>query len=57
VHKFLCAGTLEEKIDGIVERKKALAEAVVSSGEAWLTKLTTAELRDLFTLRADAVGQ
>jgi len=57
VHKFLCAGTLEEKIDAIVERKKALAEAVVSSGEAWLTKLTTAELRDLFTLRADAVGQ
>jgi SNF2 family DNA or RNA helicase len=57
VHKFLCAGTLEEKIDAIVERKKALAEAVVSSGEAWLTKLTTAELRELFTLRADAVGQ
>jgi len=57
VHKFLCSGTLEEKIDAIVERKKALAEAVVSSGEAWLTKLTTAELRELFALRVDAVGQ
>ncbi|MFZ0887305.1 MAG: DEAD/DEAH box helicase, partial [Candidatus Binataceae bacterium] len=56
VHKFLCAGTLEEKIDAIVERKKALAEAVVGSGEDWLTKLTTDELRELFALRADAVA-
>jgi SNF2 family DNA or RNA helicase len=53
VHKFLCSGTLEEKIDAIIEKKKALAQSVVGTGEDWLTKLSTAELRDLFALRAD----
>jgi len=57
VHKFLCSGTLEEQIDAIIERKKALADTVVGAGEEWLTKLTTAELRELFTLRAGAIAQ
>jgi SNF2 family DNA or RNA helicase len=57
VHKFLCSGTLEEKIDAIIEKKKALAQSVVGAGEEWLTRMTTAELRDLFALRADAVAQ
>jgi SNF2 family DNA or RNA helicase len=56
VHKFLCTGTLEEKIDEMIERKKEIAEKVVGTGEAWLTKLSTAELKDLFSLRAGAVG-
>ena len=56
VHKFLCTGTLEEKIDEMIERKKEIAEKVVGTGEAWLTKLSTAELKDLFSLRAEAVG-
>ena len=56
VHKFLCAGTLEEKIDAMIERKRALAEAIVGTGEDWMTKLSTAELRDLFALRPDAVA-
>src|SRR5260370_1732463 len=51
VHKFLCAGTLEEKIDAILEKKKALAEPGGSSAEAWPTKLTTTHLPDLFTLQ------
>src|SRR6201987_4084284 len=51
VHKFLCAGTLEEKIDAMIERKRALAETIVGTGEDWMTKLSTAELRDLFALR------
>ena len=34
VHKLVCAGTLEERIDAMIEQKKALAEAVVGSGEA-----------------------
>ena len=29
VHKFLCAGTFEEKIDDMIERKQALAESIV----------------------------
>jgi len=57
VRKFLCSGTLEEKIDALIEKKKALAQAVVGAGEDWLTKLTTAELRELFALGPNAVAQ
>jgi len=56
VHKFLCAGTLEEKIDEMIERKKGIAEKVIGTGEGWLTELSTAELRDLFSLRKEATG-
>jgi SNF2 family DNA or RNA helicase len=56
VYKYLCAGTFEEKIDDMIERKKALAESIVGTGEAWITELTTAQLRDLFALRKEAVG-
>jgi len=55
VYKFICAGTIEERVDELAERKKELAEAVIQSGEGWLTELTTDNLRDLFELRADAV--
>jgi len=51
VHKFLTTGTLEEKIDEMIESKKGLAEAIVGSGESWLTELSTDELRDLVQLR------
>ncbi|MCA1596353.1 MAG: DEAD/DEAH box helicase, partial [Chloroflexi bacterium] len=57
VHKFLCAGTLEEKIDDMIENKRAIAADVVGSGESWLTELSTDDLKDLFRLRADAVGE
>jgi SNF2 family DNA or RNA helicase len=53
VHKFLCAGTLEERIDELIESKKALAESVVGAGENWLTELSTDELRDVMQLRRD----
>jgi SNF2 family DNA or RNA helicase len=53
VHKFICAGTLEERIDALIESKKALAESVVGAGENWLTELSTDELRDVMQLRRD----
>ena len=53
VYKALCAGTVEEKVDEIVARKRKLAERVVGEGEAWLTELSTAELKELFTLDKD----
>ena len=56
VHKYLCAGTLEEKIDEMIERKKEVAEQVVGTGEGWLTELSNEHLKELFTLRAEAVG-
>jgi SNF2 family DNA or RNA helicase len=57
VHKFLCLGTLEEKIDEMIERKKEVASAIVGAGEAWLTELTTEQLTDTLSLREDAVGE
>jgi predicted regulator of Ras-like GTPase activity (Roadblock/LC7/MglB family) len=50
VRKFICTGTLEEKIDAMIERKKALASAVVGTGEDWISELNTDQLRELFTL-------
>jgi SNF2 family DNA or RNA helicase len=55
VHKYLCAGTFEEKIDAMIERKKALAESIVGTSEAWITEMTTEQLRDLFVLRREAI--
>ncbi|MEM9651501.1 MAG: DEAD/DEAH box helicase [Actinomycetota bacterium] len=50
VHKLVCRGTMEERIDALLVDKKALAESAVSTGEAWLTEMTTDELRGLFRL-------
>ncbi|HKP62369.1 MAG TPA: DEAD/DEAH box helicase [Polyangiales bacterium] len=55
VHKFICAGTVEDKVDQLLERKRALAQKVVGSGEQWITELGDAELRELFTLGEHAV--
>ena len=53
VHKFVCTGTLEEKINDIIESKKELAEQTVNAGENWLTKLDTDKLRNLLLLDRD----
>jgi len=57
VRKLICVGTLEERIDRMIDDKKALAERVLGTGEAWLTELSTADLRDVFALSADAVSE
>lgn len=51
VHKFISLGTLEEKIDEMLESKMSLSENVISTSESWITELSNEELRDLFTLR------
>lgn len=56
VHKFICAGTLEERIDEMIESKKEVAEKVVGAGEGWLTELSNGELREILALRKEAVG-
>ncbi len=55
VYKFICRGTLEERIDALIDEKKALAEMVIGSGEEWVTELSTDELRRLITLDPEAV--
>jgi len=57
VRKFVCAGTLEEKIDEMIERKKEVAEQVVGAGEGWLTELSNDELKNIFALRKDVVAE
>jgi SNF2 family DNA or RNA helicase len=55
VHKFVCNGTLEERIHDLIESKKALSEQVVGTGENWLTELDTEQLRNLLLLDRAAV--
>ncbi len=51
VHKFVCLGTLEERIDEMIQDKRALASSIVGEGENWLTEMSTADLRELVRLR------
>ncbi len=55
VHKFIVRGTLEERIDQMIESKTELAENIIGSGEQWISELNTDQLRDILTLRNDAV--
>jgi len=57
VRKFVCVGTLEERIDAMIEEKKALAERIVGTGESWLTELSTADLRQVIALSPEAVSE
>ncbi|MBS3901673.1 MAG: SWF/SNF helicase family protein, partial [Dethiobacter sp.] len=50
VHRFITLGTLEEKINSMLEAKKELADLTVSTGETWLTEMSDSELRDIFNL-------
>ena len=56
VYKFICAGTLEERINEMIERKKDIAEQAVGAGEGWLTELSNDELRNVLALSAEAAG-
>jgi SNF2 family DNA or RNA helicase len=56
VRKLVCAGTLEEGIDQMIEQKRALAERIVGTGEGWLTELSTEQFREVISLSADSVG-
>jgi superfamily II DNA or RNA helicase len=55
VHKFVCAGTLEDRIDAMIESKRSIAEDIVGTGEAWITELSDEDLHDMFALRKGAI--
>lgn len=55
VHKLVVQDTLEERIDALLEEKRALAESVVGQGEAWVTELDDNALRDLVSLGRSAL--
>jgi len=49
VHKFIVKGTIEEKIDGMLEDKRRLsAEVVAVTGEEWITELDDKALIEMF---------
>ena len=51
VHKFICQGTVEEKIDALINSKKELAENVIgTSGESWITEMSNDELLSMLRL-------
>jgi SNF2 family DNA or RNA helicase len=55
VHKFVTLGTLEERIDELIEQKQNLSSQIVGSGENWITELSNEELHELFMLRREWV--
>lgn len=56
VHKLVCAGTVEDKIDQLLEKKRKLAARVVGAGESWITELDDGGLRELFSLSNSALS-
>ncbi|GHO96168.1 helicase [Reticulibacter mediterranei] len=55
VHKFVALGTMEERIDAMIEDKKRLSSLVVGTDESWLTELDNDTFKDLIALRRSAV--
>jgi len=55
VHKFVAIGTLEERIDEMIEDKKKLAGAIVGADESWLTELDNDSFRSLIALNKQAI--
>lgn len=52
VHKFVCEGTVEEKIDALINSKKELSEQVIGSGkETWITEMNNEELMSILRLK------
>ena len=55
VHKFVALGTLEERIDQMIEDKKKVANAIVGADESWLTELDNESFKQLIALNKQAV--
>jgi superfamily II DNA or RNA helicase len=51
VHRLITEGTVEDRIAEMLESKRALADAILGTGESALTELTDRELSDLVSLR------
>lgn len=55
VRKFITAGTLEDKIDEIIDNKQRTADVVIGAGEGWLAALSNDDLKRVFTLSKEAI--
>ncbi|WP_017586708.1 DEAD/DEAH box helicase [Nocardiopsis ganjiahuensis] len=56
VRKMVCVGTVEERVDAMIERKSALADGAVATGEQWLSGLSVEDLREVVRLAPEAVS-
>jgi len=55
VHKFVCRGTVEERIDALIESKRGLSDALLAGGgEISLTEMTDEALMQLVALDLNA---
>jgi len=54
VYKMICLGTLEEKIDKMLEEKKELADRIIGTGEKWITEMSNDKLREILTLSSES---
>ena len=56
-HKMVTVGTLEERIDSMIEEKRSLAESIVGTGTdtGWLTEMDNADFRQLIQLNRTAI--
>ncbi|MGI9212863.1 MAG: DEAD/DEAH box helicase [Methylococcaceae bacterium] len=55
VHKFVTFGTLEERIDRLIEEKKQMAALIVGTDESWLSRLDNETITQLIALNNLAV--
>ncbi len=55
VHKFVTLGTLEERIDQMIEDKKKLSSAIIGTDESWLTELDNESFKQLIALNKTAI--
>ena len=51
VHLMIAAGTLEERIDSMLEEKRGLADQILGGGDDWLMSLSNSELLNVISLR------
>ena len=49
VSRFICAGTFEEKIDAMIQKKRQISRMTVKNGESWIAKMSNEELTELFS--------
>lgn len=54
VHRLITEGTIEDRIAEMLASKRALADAILGTGESALTELTDRELTDLVSLRRES---
>ncbi len=57
VHKFVSMGTLEERIDQMIEEKKKISGAIIGSDESWLSELDNNSFKELISLNKNAIWE